>query len=124
MGGFPVTSITEYPFIVSIQIKPSQPKFHGSHFCGGSVISKHYVLTAAHCGIRFSASLLQVVVGRLDLTTWEGASVPYVTAPLREHAAFWGHIVLCWLRCRCQSLMHSRVSHTRLAMHRTNTETR
>jgi secreted trypsin-like serine protease len=75
VGGYPVTDISEYPFIVSVQLKPTLPSNHGSHFCGGTVLSKHFVITAAHCGVKFSAYLVQVVVGRLNLTTWDGATL-------------------------------------------------
>ncbi|GLH12150.1 Lectizyme [Gryllus bimaculatus] len=36
------TNIKFYPFQVSLQL-------NGSHWCGGSVISANYILTAAHC---------------------------------------------------------------------------
>ncbi|KAJ8942826.1 hypothetical protein NQ318_022840 [Aromia moschata] len=35
-------NIAQYPYQVSIQ-------YHGSHFCGGSIISSTWILTAAHC---------------------------------------------------------------------------
>lgn len=41
VGGTP-TSIKKYPYQVSLQ-------YHSSHICGGAIISKDYVVTAAHC---------------------------------------------------------------------------
>jgi secreted trypsin-like serine protease len=43
VGGEPVGTSSKYPWIATLQL----PKF--GHFCGGSLIAKNLVLTAAHC---------------------------------------------------------------------------
>lgn len=56
-GGFPI-NITEVPWQVSLQI-------HGGHFCGGSIISENWILTAGHCirGLVNSPSSAEVRTG-------------------------------------------------------------
>jgi len=50
IGGSPV-NINRFPFAASLQDS-------GGHFCGGSLITKHVVLSAAHCqGGRYSVKL-------------------------------------------------------------------
>uniref|UniRef100_A0A1A9ZF60 Peptidase S1 domain-containing protein n=1 Tax=Glossina pallidipes TaxID=7398 RepID=A0A1A9ZF60_GLOPL len=54
----------QFPYQVSLQIE-------GSHFCGGSILNEHYILTAAHCfggaiNEEELAAALLVRVGSLD----------------------------------------------------------
>nr|WCR76448.1 trypsin-like protein [Sitodiplosis mosellana] len=57
VGGFAV-NITQAPWQVSLQR-------HGSHFCGGSIISKTWIVTAAHCTVAVgnNAANIKVRVG-------------------------------------------------------------
>ncbi|NXD23456.1 ACRO protein, partial [Spelaeornis formosus] len=56
-----------WPWIVSIQ-HPWVPGFM-KHWCGGSLITAEWVLTAAHCFDKFeNISMLYVVIGATQLT--------------------------------------------------------
>lgn len=57
VGGVPAAA-GEFPFMVSLQRGTS-------HFCGGSLIHKNWVLTAAHCVRGTSASSLKLRIGML-----------------------------------------------------------
>ncbi len=51
-----------YPWMVSLRIFKEPNKFSG-HFCGASIISSSYILTAAHCVANFRPEQLAVAVG-------------------------------------------------------------
>lgn len=53
IGGNEVATIEDYPYMASLQY------VYGGHFCGGSIISKNYIMTAAHCNISNSGCSIQ-----------------------------------------------------------------
>lgn len=57
--------VREFPWITSLQYTG------GNHFCGATLISSKWVLTAAHCLDGQSANNLQVVIGMHDMNRAE-----------------------------------------------------
>ncbi|KAG7197992.1 hypothetical protein KM043_016217 [Ampulex compressa] len=58
----------ERPFQISLQTQ-----LDSRHFCGGSILNKNYVITAAHCVANKPSSSIKVVAGTINLR--EGGSV-------------------------------------------------
>lgn len=74
-----------YPFIVSLQNAGAGSLYSG-HFCGGSLISPSWVLTAAHCVSRRSPGSLNVHAGATDFGSTTGSR--HAVAALHVHPAY------------------------------------
>ncbi|WP_394429601.1 S1 family peptidase [Streptomyces sp. SGAir0957] len=82
IGGSPVKT-SDHPWVVALS---SRDRFGGARsgqFCGGVVVGRSTVVTAAHCmseevlGVpRIRVSDLKVIAGRTDLSTSEGVEIP------------------------------------------------
>ncbi len=76
VGGGAVSN-GKYPFMVSLQNDRAGTSPREDHFCGATLVSSRYVMTAAHCARpmkdgTFEIRRLRVVVGRTVLNSRQG----------------------------------------------------
>ncbi len=70
VGGHAVSPAFKYPFMTALWSDD-----YDGQFCGGALIHKAWVLTAAHCVIDAVASNIEVIINTNDITSDEGERI-------------------------------------------------
>ena len=71
------TTIEKVPYQISLQM-------YGSHMCGGSIISRNYILTAGHC-VANNVEQMSIVIGTTNI---KGHGIRHKVAKVIRHESF------------------------------------
>ena len=80
------TKESEYPWMVALRRR------NGDVFCGGSLISDEWVLTAAHCLKVYSMSQVRLILGAHDIRNIKNSAIQTTASEFIAHPSYLDHI--------------------------------
>ncbi|KAJ8016917.1 hypothetical protein DPEC_G00012320 [Dallia pectoralis] len=104
VGGYAPTPHS-IKYIVSVQT------LRGQHFCGGSLINKYWVLTAAHCNI--GVEQMMIVAGDYSLSIYEGTEqlfTPQLLMPHPQYSKITNNADIMLIKLKAPVFLNSYVS--------------